>query len=80
LPDISALLTQLAMIRAGGFAYDIEEHKLGTCAIGMPLPAWQGQLLSVSIVMPASRFEESREHVEATLRVLREATAVIDRS
>jgi IclR family transcriptional regulator, acetate operon repressor len=79
LPDVSALLTQLATIRAGGFAYDIEEHKVGTCAIGMPLPARQGQLLSVSIVMPASRFEESREHVEATLRVLSEAMAVIDR-
>ncbi|UPG88481.1 hypothetical protein L2Y96_13745 [Luteibacter aegosomaticola] len=80
LPCVSALLTQLATIRAGDFAYDIEEHKMGTCAIGMPLPARQGQLLSVSIVMPASRFEESWEHVEATLRALRVATAVIDRS
>jgi IclR family transcriptional regulator, acetate operon repressor len=71
LPDMQALLTQLAAIRDGGFAYDIEEHKVGTCAIGMPLPAREGQLLSVSVVMPASRFAAVRSQVEATLRAVR---------
>lgn len=71
LPDVQSLLAQLDAIRAGGFAYDIEEHKIGTCAIGIPLPERDGQRLSVSIVMPASRFEKIRPHAEETLRAVR---------
>lgn len=63
-----ALLAQLATIRAGGFAYDLEEHKLGICAVGIPLPPREGQLLSVSVVVPTERFDRAKASVERALR------------
>lgn len=68
LGDVDALLAQLHAIRAGGFAYDLEEHALGTCAIGVGLPARDGLPLSVSVVLPAERFETAQPAVEAALR------------
>lgn len=76
LPDVDALLEQLRAIRAGGFAYDLEEHALDVCAIGIPLPPREGQLLSISVVMPASRYAAGKAEVERALKALRKALAL----
>jgi DNA-binding IclR family transcriptional regulator len=59
-PDMAALRQQLDAIRAGGFAYDREEHALGKCAIGLPVGTHRGVLLAISVVMPSQRFERQR--------------------
>lgn len=66
--DLAALRQQLDAIRAGGFAYDREEHAPGRSAIGLPVGAHQGVLLAISVVMPSQRFERRRAEVEAALR------------
>jgi DNA-binding IclR family transcriptional regulator len=67
--DVAALRQQLDAIRAGGFAYDREEHALGRSAIGLPVGVHQGVVLAISVVMPTQRFESQRATVEAALRV-----------
>lgn len=70
LGHVDALLEALQAIRAGGLAYDIEEHALGICAIGVGLPARDGMLLSVSVVVPTARYDAVRPSIEAALRAL----------
>jgi len=67
--DMAALKLQLDAIRAGGFAYDREEHALGKSAIGLPVGAHQGVMLAISVVMPSQRFERQRDIVEQALRI-----------
>lgn len=62
------LLAQVAAIRAGGFAYDLEEHAPGKSAIGLPVGVHQGVLLAISVVLPTGRFDSRRGQVEAALR------------
>jgi DNA-binding IclR family transcriptional regulator len=71
-PDLAALRQQLDAIRAGGFAYDREEHALGRSAIGLPVGVHQGVVLAISVVMPTQRFESQRLIVEAALRICAE--------
>jgi DNA-binding IclR family transcriptional regulator len=66
-PGVEELLRQVAAIRAGDFAYDLEEHALGKSAIGLPVGTYQSVVLSVSVVMPTSRFDGRRAVVEAAL-------------
>lgn len=66
--DLAALQRQLDEIRAGGFAYDREEHAAGKSAIGLPVGVHQGVLLAISVVMPSARFERQRTLVESALR------------
>ena len=66
--DLTELTQQLDDIRAGGFAYDREEHALGRCAIGLPVGVHQGVLLAISVVMPSQRFERQRGIVEQAAR------------
>lgn len=70
--DLPALLRQLDAIRAGGFAYDVEEHALGRSAIGLPVGEHQGVALAISVVMPSQRFERQRGSVEQALRTCAE--------
>ena len=65
---VKQLLAQLAEIRDGEFAYDIEEHEPGACAIGLPLQREGSLALAISVVIPADRFESQRERVESGLR------------
>jgi DNA-binding IclR family transcriptional regulator len=58
-PDMAALQQQLDAIRAGGFAYDREEHALGKCAIGLPVGTHRGVPLAISVVMPSQRLSAS---------------------
>ncbi|QHI97220.1 helix-turn-helix domain-containing protein [Xylophilus rhododendri] len=68
LADADALIAQLQAIRDGGFAYDLEEHALGICAIGIGLPPREGMPLAVSVVVPAGRFAAARAGVEQALK------------
>ncbi len=65
--SMPALLAQIDAIRAGAFAYDLEEHALGRSAIGLPLGVHQGVALGISVVLPTSRFERQRSTVERAL-------------
>jgi DNA-binding IclR family transcriptional regulator len=64
MPD---LLVQVDAIRAGGFAYDLQEHALGRSAIGLPIGVHQGVALGISVVLPSARFERQRSTVEGAL-------------
>ncbi|NYE60718.1 DNA-binding IclR family transcriptional regulator [Duganella sp. 1224] len=61
------LLAQIDAIRAGGFAYDLEEHAPGRSAIGLPLGVHQGVLLGISVVLPTARYARQRKTVETAL-------------
>ena len=67
LADIDLLIAQLNVIRAGGFAYDIEEHTLGSCAIGIPVCTKPTFQLAISVVVPTVRFESQRAAIEQAL-------------
>jgi DNA-binding IclR family transcriptional regulator len=75
LPTVKALIVELDAIRAGGFAYDVEEHAPGHCAIGISLGKRDGQWVSASVVLPSSRYENSKLNVELALHALRERSA-----
>lgn len=68
LSRLDRLIEQLNDIRAGGFAYDIEEHAMGSCAIGLPVKTANGAHLAVSVVVPVSRFAERKQAIEEALR------------
>ncbi|SDF56882.1 MULTISPECIES: IclR family transcriptional regulator [unclassified Duganella] len=65
--SIAELLAQLDGVRAGAFAYDLEEHALGRSAIGLPVGVYRDVLLSISVVMPTHRFDKQRAKVEKAL-------------
>jgi IclR family acetate operon transcriptional repressor len=65
--SVDALMRQLDDIRAGGFAYDQEEHFIDSCAIGLPIVATESLRLSVSVVLPASRYEDQKATIERAL-------------
>jgi DNA-binding IclR family transcriptional regulator len=64
---LPALLAQVDGIRAGAFAYDLEEHALGRSAIGLPVGVHRGVALGVSVVLPTARFAQQRHAVEQAL-------------
>jgi DNA-binding IclR family transcriptional regulator len=66
---VDKLIAELDVIRAGGFGYDIEEHALGSCAIGLPIGIFGTTQLAVSVVIPTERYEEQKVTVEHTLRL-----------
>lgn len=63
------LIAQLDEIRAGGFAYDIEEHALGSCAIGLPIGTFNGIPLAISVVVPTERYAVQKKSIESALRI-----------
>ena len=67
LSAVDKLIAQLDLIRAGGFAYDIEEHALGSCAIGLPIGVFGNTQLAVSVVIPTERYEEQKPTIERVL-------------
>ncbi|ADM98160.1 Transcriptional regulator, IclR family [Dickeya dadantii 3937] len=67
--NVDDLVKQLNAIRAGGFAYDREEHAVDSCAIGLPLRIWGGLNLAISVVVPTHRFHSHRSEIETALRL-----------
>jgi DNA-binding IclR family transcriptional regulator len=66
--SMDELLRQIEGIRAGDFAYDLEEHALGRSAVGLPIGVHKNVPLAISVVLPGQRFERQRAIVEAALR------------
>jgi len=59
----------LAGIRQSGLACDLDEHTSGISAIGFAFRDWSGDLHSISVPVPSTRFKKIRSKVEATLRL-----------
>jgi len=66
--DMAAFLSGLEQIRATGLAYDLNEHTAGISAIGFAFADPSGDLHSISVPVPSTRFATVRPQVEAALR------------
>lgn len=65
--DRKAFAARLAAIRASGLAYDRDEHTAGISAVGIAFRDWSGNLHSISVPIPSSRFPSVRKTVEVSL-------------
>lgn len=61
------LQEQVAQVRKIGVAYDLEELSVGLCAIGSCLNLGNGEIIAVSIPVPAGRFYGQEDHLSRTL-------------
>ncbi|SDL77568.1 IclR family transcriptional regulator [Aliiruegeria lutimaris] len=66
--DMNAFLAELSVIRETGLAYDHDDHTTGISAIGFAFHDWAGDLHSISVPIPTTRFDENRKTVEEELR------------
>jgi DNA-binding IclR family transcriptional regulator len=71
-----ALLAELEEVRAGGLAYDCEEHRTGICGIGVAITDIDGSSASISVPMPAVRFREDPDTVAAALLRVRDEVQI----
>ncbi|MCW1956466.1 MAG: hypothetical protein KIH71_011190 [Roseobacter sp.] len=56
--DLAEFLKQLENIKKCGLAYDLDEHACGVSAIGFAFQDWAGELHSISVPVPSTRFAE----------------------
>jgi DNA-binding IclR family transcriptional regulator len=61
------LLEQIAQVRKTGIAFDREELSVGLCAIGSCLNLGNGDIIAISIPVPAGRFYGQEDHLCRTL-------------
>lgn len=67
------LQEQIAQIRKVGIAYDREELSAGLCAVGSCLNLGNGEVIAISIPVPAGRFYGQEDHLSRTIsRILAE--------
>ncbi len=59
---------QLASVRAGGIAYDREEHTIGISAVGATVSGATGEPAAVSVPVPAQRFYGNEPKLTSSLR------------
>ncbi len=77
--DREALLRELDQIRATGIAYDREEFTIGIAAVGTAVRDAVGALAAITVVVPATRFNESEAQLSAALaRTRDEIQAVLN--
>ncbi|MEP2783375.1 MAG: IclR family transcriptional regulator [Pseudoruegeria sp.] len=50
-----------------GLAYDNHEHNDGICAIGFAFTDWSGEIHSVSVPVPSTRFDAKKDSIEAAI-------------
>ena len=62
-----ALLQNLAEIRRTGIALDREEHTSGICAVGGSLEIGSGEIVAISIPLPAGRFYGQEDRLARAL-------------
>ena len=65
--DLEEFEARLAEIRNTGLAYDLDAHTDGISAIGTAFRDWSGNLCSISVPIPSSRFPRVRPRVETSL-------------
>ncbi len=58
---------EIKKIRQQGVAFDLEEHHLGLCAVGVCIAGPYGQSLALSIPVPAVRFYGNEEKLSKIL-------------
>ena len=59
----TALLAELEKVRAGGLAFDLEEHAEGICAVGAVVLDPAGPVAAISVPAPTSRFDDNRDRL-----------------
>lgn len=64
----SAILTEISHIRAGALARDENDHTEGVCAIGAAFTDGQGDIYALSIPVPSTRYERTKEALAEALR------------
>lgn len=66
--DMNALMNELDAIKKSGLAYDLGQHSEGISAIGFAFLDMTGDILSISVPVPSSRFEATKKTVECSIR------------
>lgn len=65
--SLDKLLADLEKVRSSGVAYSVEENAIGVCAVGVALRDLEGNLISLSVPIPTSRYEEKKAEVALAL-------------
>ena len=77
----AALLRELEQIRAGGVAFDRQEHTEGICAVGAAVLNAEGPVAAISLPVPTPRFRGSeKRYARAVAAAAREASRLLARS
>lgn len=66
--DRAAFRSGLDRVRETGLAFDLDEHTRGISAVGIAFADWQGDLHSISVPVPTTRFAIRRAEVESAIR------------
>ena len=66
--DRAAFRSVLDRVRETGLAFDLDEHTRGISAVGIAFADWQGDLHSISVPVPTTRFAIRRAEVESAIR------------
>jgi DNA-binding IclR family transcriptional regulator len=67
LTRLKDLLIELATVRRTGVAFDREEHSVGICAAGVALRDLLGNVVAISVPVPAQRFHEHQDKIAERL-------------
>jgi DNA-binding IclR family transcriptional regulator len=73
LTRLDHLLRDLKAARKTGVAIDREEHTSGICAAGIVTRDPIGNVLAISVPVPAQRFHDRQKHIVDRLRATKEA-------
>ena len=73
LTRLDDLLRDLKTVRKTGIAIDREEHTHGICAAGIVTRDPLGNVVAISVPVPAQRFHKHQRHIAARLRATKEA-------
>ncbi|WP_299046119.1 IclR family transcriptional regulator [uncultured Tateyamaria sp.] len=67
-PPLSDMVAQIDAIRAGDLAHDENEHTDGICAMGFAVMDQAGDIFSVSVPVPSSRYDRVKPALAAAIR------------
>jgi DNA-binding IclR family transcriptional regulator len=73
LTRLEDLLKDLKSVRKTGVAFDREEHTQGICAAGVATRDPLGNVIAISVPVPAPRFYQHQRNIAAQLRATKEA-------
>lgn len=73
LTRLDDLLQDLKNVRKTGVAIDREEHTFGICAAGVVTRDPVGNMVAISVPVPAQRFYKNQRQIVARLRATKEA-------
>jgi DNA-binding IclR family transcriptional regulator len=70
---MSALIAEIEKIRHDNYAVDNEEHTEGICALGTAFHDPFGRIVAVSVPVPTTRFNRSKDSIITALLDFRES-------